>query len=67
MTGGQRNEEELKIAPTILDHITWEDPVMQEEIFGPILPVITFESLQEAATYDQGKTEAARTLLIYNK
>ncbi|PAC66975.1 aldehyde dehydrogenase family protein, partial [Enterobacter cloacae] len=40
VTGGQRNEQELKIAPTILDHITWEDPVMQEEIFGPILPVI---------------------------
>lgn len=49
VTGGKRNEQELKIAPTILDHITWEDPVMQEEIFGPILPVITFDSLQEAA------------------
>ncbi|WMT29375.1 aldehyde dehydrogenase [Bacillus aerius] len=49
VTGGQRNETELKIAPTILDHITWEDPVMQEEIFGPILPVMTFDSLQEAA------------------
>lgn len=49
VTGGQRNEQELKIAPTILDHITWEDPVMQEEIFGPILPVITFDSLQEAS------------------
>ena len=49
VTGGQRNEQELKIAPTILDHITWEDPVMQEEIFGPILPVMTFDSLHEAA------------------
>ncbi|WP_169055930.1 aldehyde dehydrogenase [Bacillus pumilus] len=49
VTGGQRNEDELKIAPTILDHITWEDPVMQEEIFGPILPVMTFDSLHEAA------------------
>ncbi|MEK5499151.1 aldehyde dehydrogenase [Bacillus sp. FSL M8-0077] len=49
VTGGQRNEQELKIAPTILDHISWEDPVMQEEIFGPILPVISFDSLQEAA------------------
>lgn len=49
VTGGQRNEQELKIAPTILDDITWEDPVMQEEIFGPILPVMTFDSLHEAA------------------
>ncbi|WP_144471828.1 aldehyde dehydrogenase [Bacillus safensis] len=48
VTGGQRNEQELKIAPTILDDITWEDPVMQEEIFGPILPVMTFDSLHEA-------------------
>ncbi|MEN2445008.1 aldehyde dehydrogenase [Bacillus aerius] len=55
VTGGQRNEQELKIAPTILDHITWEDPVMQEEIFGPILPVISFDSLQEAADMIQAR------------
>ncbi|MDM5299824.1 aldehyde dehydrogenase [Bacillus pumilus] len=48
VTGGQRNEQELKIAPTILDDISWDDPVMQEEIFGPILPVMTFDSLDEA-------------------
>ncbi|MGE6630443.1 aldehyde dehydrogenase [Bacillus sp. NPDC077027] len=47
VTGGKKNEEELKISPTILDQITWDDPVMQEEIFGPILPVMTFNSVDE--------------------
>lgn len=45
--GGHRNEHQLRIAPTILDHITWNSPVMQEEIFGPVLPVLTYTSLQD--------------------
>lgn len=36
-----------KIEPTVVKDVTWEDPVMQEEIFGPILPVLTFESFDE--------------------
>ena len=46
--GGNANPETLQIAPTILDHVTAEDAVMQEEIFGPILPVITYETLEDA-------------------
>lgn len=42
VTGGQRNEETLQIAPTLLDGVSWDDPVMQEEIFGPILPILTY-------------------------
>ena len=30
-----------------MDHVTWDDPVMQEEIFGPILPILTFDHLNE--------------------
>lgn len=45
--GGVGNESNLKIAPTILEDISFESPVMQEEIFGPILPIITFKSLDE--------------------
>ena len=41
--GGAVREETLQIAPTVMDHVTWDDPVMQEEIFGPVLPVVTFE------------------------
>ncbi len=45
--GGDYNEQTLQIAPTILDDITWDDPVMQDEIFGPILPVLEFDNLKE--------------------
>ena len=45
--GGGSDRETLKIEPTILTDVTWEDAVMQEEIFGPILPVLTYETLDE--------------------
>lgn len=47
--GGQTDSEHLRIAPTVMDHVTWEDAVMGEEIFGPVLPVLTYQSLEEAA------------------
>jgi aldehyde dehydrogenase (NAD+) len=46
--GGQTERSDLYIAPTLLDGISWEDPVMQEEIFGPILPVMTYDDLTGA-------------------
>ena len=45
--GGDGNADTIKIAPTVLDNVTWADAVMQEEIFGPVLPVLTFETLDE--------------------
>ena len=45
--GGQTDSDALRIAPTILDNICWDDAVMQEEIFGPLLPVLTFDDLRE--------------------
>lgn len=45
--GGTAKRDTLQIAPTVLDNVTWEDPVMQEEIFGPILPVLTFDRFEE--------------------
>ncbi len=45
--GGETNPQTLQIAPTLLSPVTWEDPVMQEEIFGPILPVLTYRNLDE--------------------
>ncbi len=45
--GGQSSPGTLQIAPTVLDRITDSDPVMQEEIFGPILPVLTFDRFEE--------------------
>lgn len=46
--GGQNNPDTLRIAPTVLTDVTWEDAIMGEEIFGPILPVLTFDTLEEA-------------------
>lgn len=37
----------MRIQPTLLKDVTWDSPVMQEEIFGPLLPVITYQSLDE--------------------
>lgn len=46
--GGQSEPESLRIAPTVLNNITWDDAVMGEEIFGPLLPILTFDTLNEA-------------------
>ena len=46
--GGETHREKRYISPTVLDHVTWEDAVMQEEIFGPILPILTYKNLDEA-------------------
>ena len=42
--GGQYDEKTLRIAPTVMTDVTWEDAVMGEEIFGPILPVLTYNA-----------------------
>lgn len=47
--GGTACEETNKIAPAVLDQVDFHDPVMQEEIFGPLLPVMEFDTLEEAA------------------
>ena len=44
--GGQYDEQTLRIAPTVMTNVTWEDAVMGEEIFGPILPVLTYDGRQ---------------------
>jgi len=45
--GGQKNPETLQIAPTVMDKVTWQDPVMQEEIFGPVLPILTYQKTED--------------------
>ena len=51
IVGGHSNAQTMQIAPTILDDVAWDSPVMQEEIFGPILPVLTFDSLVQAVEW----------------
>ncbi|HCU7660597.1 TPA: aldehyde dehydrogenase [Staphylococcus aureus] len=49
--GGHSDEDERYIKPTLLDHVTSDSAIMQEEIFGPILPILTYQSLDEAIAF----------------
>ena len=49
--GGQSDPDTLRIQPTILDGVSPEDPVMGEEIFGPLLPVLEFDDLRQAEDF----------------
>ncbi len=62
VAGGQWEESTLKIAPTVMDGVTWEDAVMGQEIFGPVLPVLTFETVQEVV---RSVTEQETPLALY--
>lgn len=63
LVGGETNDRE-QIAPTILDGITAESPIMQEEIFGPILPIITFEDIKEVISF-VGSREKPLALYLF--
>lgn len=43
--GGDTDREDLFIAPTVLQDITWESPIMQDEIFGPLMPILVYSDL----------------------
>lgn len=45
--GGKTNKETLQIEPTVMDKVTWKDAVMEDEIFGPILPILTYKKLED--------------------
>lgn len=49
--GGKNNPSTLQIEPTILDQASFEDAVMQEEIFGPVLPILTYREEAEIISY----------------
>lgn len=50
VVGGKCIEDELRIEPTVMHPVSWKDAVMQEEIFGPIMPVLTYSDLSEVIT-----------------
>jgi aldehyde dehydrogenase (NAD+) len=45
--GGETDPESCYVSPTIVNNVCPEDPIMQEEIFGPVLPVIEFDAIDE--------------------
>ncbi len=48
VVGGFASYEDQKIEPTVLDGVTWDDRIMQEEIFGPLLPILAYRDLDAA-------------------
>jgi len=49
--GGEADPETLRIAPIVMDRVTPDDAVMQEEIFGPVLPAISYDTIDEAVDF----------------
>ena len=62
VVGGESDPSTCRIAPTVMDNVTYEDAVMGEEIFGPVMPVLTFESFD--AVVDELK-QKVKPLALY--
>lgn len=60
--GGRTRSESLQIEPTVLDNVSPDDAVMQEEIFGPVLPILTINSVDEAMAFVK---ERPKPLALY--
>src|ERR1700719_3224900 len=48
VTGGRSDPEARSLDPTIVYPVTWDDPIMEDEVFGPILPILTYRTVDEA-------------------
>ena len=64
--GGNTNEATLYIEPTVMTDVSWNDKVMQEEIFGPLLPVISCKTFSEAIETIQEKDKPLSAYLFSN-
>ena len=62
IVGGKYDKAERYIEPTIIDNVSLESPIMQEEIFGPIFPVVTFADTTEAVEF---VTKREKPLALY--
>jgi len=65
--GGQSEEAELYIAPTILQDVNWGDDVMKEEIFGPLLPVLSYQDIEEVILQLQNKEKPLSLYVFSNR
>ncbi|MGM9747150.1 MAG: aldehyde dehydrogenase [Paludibacteraceae bacterium] len=64
--GGQSCAETLQIAPTVLDNVTPDDAVMQEEIFGPIMPILSVKSMDEAYDFVKNRPQPLALYIFTN-
>lgn len=66
IVGGETDSKELYIAPTLLDGVSPDSNVMQEEIFGPILPVLGYSDISEAIDFVNGRPKPLALYLFSN-
>ena len=66
VTGGTANENQRYIAPTILRNVTSDSPIMREEIFGPILPVLKVKNIEEAIRFINARAKPLALYLFSN-
>ncbi|MGD1866764.1 MAG: aldehyde dehydrogenase [Phormidesmis sp.] len=68
VAGGQSDRATRFIAPTVLDNVEWDAPIMQDEIFGPVLPVLEYENVEDAIALINSKPKPlALYLFTQNK
>ena len=65
--GGELDEENRVISPTVLTDVSWEDSVMQEEIFGPILPILVYDQLDEVISTIQAQPKPLSLYIFTRK
>lgn len=66
LIGGSVDRESLQISPTVLNNVSADAPVMQEEIFGPVLPVLEFETIEEAEQFVRNRPKPLALYLFTN-
>jgi len=65
VAGGKTDRDTCRIEPTVMDNVTYEDAVMGEEIFGPIMPILTFDSFDNAVN-ELKKKERPLALYLFS-
>lgn len=66
VVGGKFNKDTLQITPTVMNDVTYEDKVMEDEIFGPILPILTYTSLDKIIS-DLGNKPRPLALYLFTE
>lgn len=66
LIGGKFSQELLKIEPTVMTEVTLDDKIMQEEIFGPILPILTYSKLDEIIELIENKPHPLALYIFSN-
>jgi len=64
--GGESDANLMKISPTLVDSVNWDNPLMQEEIFGPVLPILPFDDISSVISLLKNKEKPLALYLFSN-